>query len=292
MDPLPNHWRIGADGARLAHWWDQVAEGTATHMGERDHRLIHPKDFVHPLSQRLGIAQMSARPKLRQLVSRILWSWADGEWRMPRWVGHLDQPDTLAVFKLVQGYNWATWVLDNRRDVPVVQVVRHPGGRHESFLRRYVATTDAERVRRQKIDQLRQLAPEKGLAERMGPLDELTLEEAETWFSVYQMEVFEHRAAHSPRYLRIVYEEMVADPSAAIEQVFEHFGVPLTNEVRERIDAHRGTSVFGQVRDASAQAQGWRDVLAPDVSERIMAIMATSPIATWWDDDLTNQQAA
>lgn len=292
MDPLPNHWRIGADGARLAHWWDQVAEGTATHMGERDHRLNHPKDFVRPLSQQLGIAQLSARPRVRKLASRILWSWADGEWRMPRWVGRLNQPDTLAIFKLVQGYNWATWVVDNRPDVPVVQVVRHPGGRHESFLRRYVSTADPEKVRRHKIDQLRQLAPEKGLVERMGPLDELTLEEAETWFGVYQMEVFETRAAHSPKYLRITYEDMVADPSATIQQVFDHFELRLTQDVRDRIDAQRGTSVFGQVRDASAQTDGWREVLEPEVAERIAAIMEKTSIASWWDDDVAEQQAA
>ncbi len=292
MDPLPNHWRIGADGARLAHRWDQVAEATATHMGERDHRLNHPKTFVRPLAQRLGVAQLSARPKIRKVASRLIWSWADGEWRMPRWVGRLDQPDTLAVFKIVQGYNWATWVLDNRPDVPVVQVVRHPGGRHESFLRRYVATTDAEVVRKHKITQLRQLASEKGLAERMGPLDELTLEEAETWFGVYQMEVFEQRAANSPMYLRITYEDMVADPITALERVFDHFELPLTQDIRNRIDAQRNTSVFGQVRDSSAQTDGWRQLLDPDVAGRIEAILAQTPIAAWWDDDISFERAA
>lgn len=292
MDPLPNHWRIGADGARLAHWWDQVAHETATHMGERDHRLNHPKDFVRPLSQQLGIAQLSARPKARRLASRVLWSWADGEWAMPRWVGRLDQPDTMAIFKLVQAYNWATWVIDNRPDVPVVQVVRHPGGRHESFLRRYVATADAEKVRKHKIDQLRQLAPEKGLVERMGPLDALTLEEAETWFGVYQMEVFEHRAARSPKYLRVVYEDMVSDPSTTIEQVFDHLGLRLSQEVQDRIDARSKTSVFGQVRDASVQIDGWRDELAPDVLSRIEAIMDKTAISAWWQNDIADQQAA
>lgn len=113
MDLLPNPWRIGADGARLAQLWDRVAEETLLLMGERDHRLNHPKTFVNPLSQRLGIAQLSARPRLRKQLSRVLWSWGDGEWRMPQWVGHLDDPEIFGVFKLVQGYNWATWVLDN-----------------------------------------------------------------------------------------------------------------------------------------------------------------------------------
>lgn len=293
MDPLPNHWRIGADGARLAQWWDDAAELTATHMGERDHRLHHPKTFVRPLSQKLHLAQMSARPKLRRVASRVLWSWADGEWKMPRWVGSLDAPDIVAIFKLVQGYNWATWVLDNRPEIPVVQVVRHPGGRHESFLRRYVALSDAEETRRLKIAQLRRLAPEKDIAERIGPVDELTLEEAETWFGIYQMEVFEQRAAHSPKYLRVRYEDMVRNPGSTLEQVYAHLGLPMTSDVRDRIEAQRGTSVFGKVStDADEQIDGWRDRLAPDVTERIEAILETSPLAQWWSDHLDEGQIA
>lgn len=293
MDPLPSHWRIGSEGARLAQWWDDVAEQTATHMGERDHRLNHPKTFVRPAAQKFGVAQMSARPKIRKLASRVLWSWADGEWKMPRWVGRLDQPDIVAVFKLVQSYNWATWVLDNRPDVPVVQVVRHPGGRHESFLRRYVATADAEETRLLKIEQLRRLAPEKSLALRMGPVDEMTLEEAETWFGVYQMEVFEQRASQSPKYLRICYEDMVAKPGETVEKLFDHFGLPLTEDVRQLIEAGRGTSVFGDVTaDVSKLTHGWRDKLDPEVTDRIMAILNTSSIAAWWGEDAVEQEVA
>ena len=301
MDSLPNHWRIGADGARLAQKWDEVAQQTALHMGERDHRLNNPKSFVHPLSQTLGIAQISARPRMRQLASRVLWSWADGEWKMPRWVGRLDQPDIVAVFKFVQSYNWATWVLDNRPDVPVVQVVRHPGGRHESFLRRYIGSIgsvrsvggDAEETRLAKIEQLRLLAPEKELAQRMGSVDALTLEEAETWFGVYQMEVFEQRAAASPKYLRIRYEDMVANPGQTVERVYEHFGLELTSDVRALIESKRGNSVFGEVStDVSEQVHGWRDRLDPEVTERILAILETSSIADWWDDDIDEDQIA
>ncbi len=295
MDALPSHWRIGADGARLATLWDEVAERTATHMGERDHRLNHPKTFVQSSSQKLGVAQWSARPKIRNALSRVVWSWADGEWKMPWWVGSLNSPDVFAVFKLVQGYNWATWVLDNRPDVPVVQVVRHPGGRHESFLRRYISDldVDAEETRLLKIEQLRELAHETDLADRMGPVDALTLEEAETWFGVYQMEVFEQRASHSPKYLRIRYEDMVARPGETIEQVFSHLSLPMTNHVRGIIEAQRGTSVFGAIStDQRQQVDGWRERLDPDVIDRIAAILQTSSIASWWDDDLTEDQVA
>lgn len=293
MDPLPNNWRIGADGARLAKWWDAVAEQTATHMGEMDHRLDHPKDFVLPISQRLGIAQLSARPRIRRLASRVLWSWADGEWKMPRWVGSLDGVDSVALFKLVQGYNWATWVLDNRPHVPVVQVVRHPGGRHESFLRRYIDRADPQEALREKIDQLRLLAGDAAFAERMGPVDELTLEEAETWFGVYQMELIEHRAANLTQYLRLRYEDLVTEPEATIAQLYNHFGLALTDDVRNRIETAKNRSVFGAVNnDTDERANGWRERLDPEVKERIEAILATSSIASWWDDETYEEQVA
>ncbi len=293
MDLLPNPWRIGADGARLAQLWDRVAEETLLLMGERDHRLNHPKTFVNPLSQRLGIAQLSARPRLRKQLSRVLWSWGDGEWRMPQWVGHLDDPEIFGVFKLVQGYNWATWVLDNRPGVPVVQVVRHPAGRHESFLRRYIATADAEETRLGKIEQLRELVPETILAERMGPLDDLTLEEAETWFSVYQMEMFEQRASGNPGYLRVSYENMVVDPWQVLEQIFDHFDLPFTSDVQERIERQKNFSVFGAVTKESTElTNGWRERLDPDVAQRIVDIVDSSPISSWWSGDDQGQVAA
>lgn len=293
LDPLANHWRIGADGARLARLWDELVDKTATHMGERDHRLDSPKLYVHPVTQRLGIAQLSARPKARRLASRVLWSWADGEWKMPFWIGSLHDPEIFTVLKLVQSYNWASWVLDNRPDVPVVQVVRHPGGRHESFLRRYVSSSNEAKTRSSKIEQLRSLAPEKWIAERMGPVDELTLAEAETWFGVYQMEAFEQRARHSPMYLRVVYEDMVANPAPTIERIFEHFGLALTSTEWGLIEQRRGTSVFGAVESNTTKLiYGWRERLDPEMVDRIDHIVAGSSIASWWDDGSGKQSIA
>lgn len=293
MDPLPVSWRIGAEGARLAKWWDTVAEQTATHMGDLDHRLDHPKDYVHPFAQRTGIAQLSARPRARQIASRVLWSWADGEWKMPRWVGNLDAPNTVSIFKLVQCYNWAAWVLDNRPHIPVIHVVRHPGSRHESFLRRYLAMADPEQTRLEKIEQLRTLAKNEALQGRMGRPDDLTLEEAETWFGVYQMELIEQRAAYLPQYLRLRYEDLVTEPEQTVATLFDHLGLALTSDVRDRIDQARGASVFGEVSvDVDERLHGWQDRLDPEVRERIEAVLATSAIASWWDDDQNEEEAA
>ncbi len=291
FDRLVNQWRIGADGAALSQWWDQVIEHTATHMGERDHRLNNPKTFVHPISQALGIAQLSARPRFRKFASRAIWAWDDGEWKMPRWVGNLNDPEIFTIVKLVQSYNWATWVLENRPEVPVVQIVRHPGARHESFLRRYVAHAGAETTRIAKIEQLRELTTEPGMKDRMGSVDDLTLAEAETWFGIYQMETFELRAAESPRYLRVVYEEMVGDPGGTIERIYDHLGLPLPNEVRSTIEAQRSTSVFGPVsKDQHERVDLWRERLDQSDVEAIDNILCTSSIASWWSSDASEEQ--
>ncbi len=293
MDELPNRWCIGADGAALAQDWDGVIDRTSSLMGERDHRLNHPKFFVNPRSQRLGVAQLSARPKARRLLSTALRSWRGGEWPMPGWVGSLDNPEIYTILKLVQGYNWATWVLDNRPNVPVVHVVRHPGGRHESFLRRYVAFADSQETRRQKIEQLRELTSITNLADRMGRLDDLTLAEAETWFGIYQMETIEQRAGKSDRYLRILYEEMVAQPAETTELIYEHFGLPITTDVRDRIEQHRDSSVFGGIKaDRAEQINGWRARLDPEITQRIERALEASHISQWWDDLYLDEIAA
>ena len=286
FDQLTNSWRIGADGAAIANQWDELVGKTITHMGERDHRLDNPKVYVNSLSQAVGVAQLSARLHLRFAVNRAFPNWSTGEWKMQPWIGDLNHPDIFAVIKLVQSYNWATWVLENRPEVPVVQIVRHPGGRHESFLRRYIARADAEQTRLAKIEQLRELMTEDGLGERIGNVDELSLAQAETWFGVYQMEVFEQRAQRSPKYLRVVYEDMVADPGRVIERIFDHFGLTLDHETRTVIDNLRGTSVFGAVNpDINAQTQGWRDRLSEGTISEIEEILATSTIQSWWPVD-------
>ena len=293
FDPLTNSWRIGADGAALGQTWDGVVEKSTTHMGGRDHRLNNPKVFVHPMSQALGLAQLSARLRLREMINRaLLPALGNGEWKMPPWIGSLDNPDIFAVLKFTQTYNWATWVLENRPEVPVVQIVRHPGGRHESFLRRYIATADAEATRRMKIEQIRQLVAEDGLGDRISNVDELSLAQAETWFGVYQMETFERRAMKSPKYLRIIYEEMVADPGSVIERIFKHFDLPLSGETRTIIENLRGKSVFGKVDlDAHSQTQGWRSRLDANTISEIEAILETSSIKSWWSDDEIEREA-
>lgn len=291
---LPEPWRIRAASRQLASLWDQAVEQTSTHMGEFDHRLNNPKMYVRGLSQRTGVAQLSARPKARRALSTVVRSWRQGEWPMPPWVGTLDNEQIFSVFKLVQTYNWAAWVLENRPSVPVVHVVRHPGGRHDSFLRRYVAFEDAEKIRRNKIDQLRVLAAEGDLGARMGSIDDLTLEEAETWFGIYQMEVLENVAAANPRYLRVLYEDMVFDPADTIESIYAHFGLPVTPDVQRRIEEQRTASVFGGVSgDAADQAYGWRDRLDSEVTTRIENIVERSAIAPWWTEgDSAARQAA
>ena len=292
FDVLANSWRIGADGAAIAQHWDSVIDKTITHMGERDHRLDNPKNYVHPLSQATGVAQLSARLHLRRAVNRAIPSWANGEWKMPPWIGHLDDPEIFAVIKLVQSYNWATWVLENRPDVPVVQIVRHPGARHESFLRRYITEANKELTRIAKIAELRELTASREVGNRIGNVDELSLAQAETWFGVYQMETFEQRAASSPQYLRIVYEEMVAEPGQAIGKIFDHFGLTLSAETRTLIENLRGTSVFGSVNpDTHAQTQGWRSRLNPVTINEIEEILSESSIQSWWPENQMKSEA-
>lgn len=293
MDRLPNKWHIGVGHSELERNWDEVAELASTHMGERDHRLDHPKVYVHPIAQRLGIAQAPARPKIRAAASIIMRSWANGEWKMPRWIGNVDQPDVVAVLKIVHCYNWSSWVLENRHDVPVIHVVRHPGGRHDSFSRRYVSISDEEETRLGKIEQLRELVNHPEFGRRIGPVDDLTLEEAETWFGVYQMEVLERSAAKSPRYLRIRFEDMVMKPRETLQQIYDHLGLPLTADVMDRIEARSGRSVFGEVSsDTHQRAYGWRDSLDADVLARITSIVDNSWISQWWADDPSPDSAA
>ena len=129
-----------ADSQALSLRWDEAVDWTLAHMGERDHPIGHPKDFLHDLAQKLRLTHVAQGQRWRRFLGWITPSIDQGEWEMPAWLGSgLQSRAAVGVLKLVQAPGWVSFVLQHRVDVPVFHVVRHPSGFINSWINRYAS---------------------------------------------------------------------------------------------------------------------------------------------------------
>lgn len=263
--------------------WDQVAHQTARRFGIRDHNITYTKPYLHPWSNHLNASRLMTGPRARRVVSRVDRRLARTEWLMPSWVGSqrsLEQ--SLAVLKILIDAPLLEWLLEERPDVPVVHIVRHPGGRLNSWLTRLLGPMNREqRVelhahRVARAERIRSHDPQ--WAQLMPEPHELTLIELELWFWRYVNETKIAVGSGRPSYRLMRFDDLAADPVPQSEQTFRHVGLRWDETIRGRVDAGTQTSVFGSVTDPQVIAQAWRSELDPANVETIDKIMDGSPL--------------
>ncbi|WP_072620290.1 sulfotransferase [Spirulina major] len=284
-------WQGGQDVATMtdmAAHWDEIAAWMGSRMGERDHRLATPKQYVHPWAQKLGVAYYPARPKIRQALRTAFPGMRAGEWPMPWWVGDQQKLEqAYAVLKINQAARVAVWLLKNRPQVPVLHIVRHPGGRLNSWLNRFLAVRDRDRINQRNKDRLRDvLAVSPEWSDRIGDkIDAMPIAESEMWFWRYVTETIHQAGEGLPHYHLILYENLAHDPIGTARQVYEMCDQPWTPDIEALIRAGTKESVWGAIQGTPMSvAQAWRKKLKPDEIESVNHVLDSSIMAHWWDE--------
>jgi hypothetical protein len=127
--------------------WDKAILATASCMGHRDLKIKNSKEYLYEIPRRLGMIRLLRGPRYRKLMQKVMPSHRSGEWPIPRWLGNASKLKlAVPVIKTVQTPGWAAFVLQFRPEIPVVHIVRPPGGYINSWLNRYVSTTDPAEV--------------------------------------------------------------------------------------------------------------------------------------------------
>lgn len=269
-----------------AHW-DHIAAWMGSRMGERDHRLTSPKAYVHPWSQKLGVAYYPARPKIRATLRRVLPEMRAGEWRMPWWVGDQSRLEqAYAVLKINQAARIAVWLLHQRPQVPVLHIVRHPGGRLNSWLNRFLAERDEARITQRNRDRLRDvLAVSPDWEPLFGNIDAMSIAESEMWFWRYVTESIHQAGEGLPQYHLILYENLAHDPIKLAKLVYGYCDLPWTAAAETLIRQGTKESVWGKIEGTPMSvAQAWRKKLKPDEIEAVNRVLEGSIMAHWWDE--------
>jgi hypothetical protein len=265
-----------ADQSALDAAWDEAAHWTASHMGERDRMVTMPKHHIRELSRRLGLYRVIRGPRYRRALSVFLPSLRGGEWRPPGFVfDHAALRNALPIFKLVSSPGWTDWVLHRRPHVRVFHIVRHPGGYLHSWKNRYRSQQDEgaiARLNRARLEDIAREQPDWGA--RFGDVAAMSTVESELWFWCYASETIERAGAGKPAHLRIIYEELAANPVPIVRRCYDMCGLDWSEPVEQ--------AVIGASQISQTIASKWRSGLADDEIEMVLRVLNQSTLRDHW----------
>jgi Sulfotransferase family len=285
---IPHVWKAGKTVPDMDRLWDEVVMWSRNRIGQRDHPIASPKRHVYRLAQASGIARLIAHSKSRRMIAAFQPSLRQGEWQMPWWIGsqrRLEQ--AYPVFKTELDHRMVSWILTHRPQVKILHIVRHPCGRLNSWLSRYVArrnTDDILAVRKDRLHKIGEADPE-WLA-KFGDVDALSLVESEVWFWRYLNESVYAAGRGYPAYLRLTYEDLVANPLAHARTVYNFCELPWDAHIETIVTRGLDYSIRGKLPGTpSSVARAWKTRLSPEHIRTVETIVHASPIMEWWEKD-------
>ena len=286
---LPSAEETVAAPEEMARSWAAFIRWSCERDGERDPRSPVPKAFQHPWATRTAAADWPVRPRIRRALGVVSPELRRAEWRPRRWlVDRSAHHRALHVLKVNDLRSWhAAWVLGQHPQVPVVHLVRHPGGYLRSAQSRFFSTLDdtgrrsEEHVYRSALAASMAVAPR--WRHRIGDPSRLSLDEAVMWFWRVNNEEIHDAGKDRSTYRWIRYEDVVAEPLAIARELYDHIGVRWDEAASDAVRAGLGQSVWGPLSSSKQDlAQGWRHALEPGQRELVDQVLADGPMSSWW----------
>jgi hypothetical protein len=267
---------VKRDHADLNAIWDSAIGWALLHMGRLDPRFNYPKDFFGVFGNAVGRKIIGKAP-FRKALGLFTPELRQQEWDFPAWFGNrtifLQAP---TVLKFLQAPNLADFALKHRPDVPVFQIIRHPGGFLNSWANRYLVSQESDTVLLANRNRLKNIAVEEpAWGIRFGDPDALDVEEAELWYWCYANEVTFKLGNGRQNYRAIPYELLALNPLPIMQDLYEVVGLTWDQTIVDRILA---TSTLS----ASISAQ-WKNHLKPSQKELVERILDQSPLKNLWD---------
>lgn len=263
----------------LAAWEDSVRRACSRY-GPWDAPLLVAKGHIHPWARAVGLDRLMFRRKFRRLTG------LGHEWALPWWVG---SPEKLRqathILKVINARAMAVWLLENRPDVPLIHLVRHPGGMLNSWLHRYVGARDPNEVLKAQHAIAAQVAEsDAGFARLMGDPERLSLPAAKLWAWCYAQVSISRAGDGKGSYMRVVYEDLVANTAPIMRQAFTHFGLQPPTDFEGLLA--RKAEGSRETRDR------WRERLDPVVRDTLDDVLERAGLATWWPQPSLTPDAA
>lgn len=271
--------RTNASEQRLAEGWDQAVAWARQRVGTYDFMVTSRKAHIHPLADALELRRLTASSRARRQLGRVLAELRGEEWRLPVWLGsRAAMHKAMLVMKLNQVPAFSPWILANRPRVRVLHIVRHPAGYFNSWWLRHVAEREPEQVRRANLARLRLIVerlPEWSAC--FGDFETASLARLELLFWLYANKLTSDAGHGREQYLRVLDEDVVADPLATARRVYESCGCPVPPRAERWLRTASGSWREG--------ARPWRDLIDARFVELVEEILDRSGLAAWWAPD-------
>ena len=267
-------WRVGwrQDTPELAESWELAIAATLSHMGEHDAPIPSAKAYLRAPARLLGIQRALRGPRLRPLLGLLMHELRNGEWPVPGWLADPDRLGrSLGILKLVTCPGWAWYVLRHHPEVPVLHIVRHPGGYLNSWSSRYLAPRNVGEVEREnlaRLDLLRSQDPERVAALAIGEGTDVDGTELAYWRYANELVFEAGRGAHGYHY--ISYEMLASDPVAIMQRLYEACGLVWTPEVEAQVRTGG--------RNSREISTAWRNRLTPPQLTLVDRVVRETPL--------------
>ena len=277
---FPRAWVVTRDDEKvLEAQWDAAVRWTAVRMGARDCLPPPPKEHLYSLARRLGLLRAVSSRTIRKQMGFFMPGLSEEEWLLPRWLGDRTRIDqSLLVMKFNQSPGFGKWILANRKDVKVLQLVRHPAARFNSWRIRHLSRVDSELVRQRNAARLRAIRDaDESWARRFGEIDQLSAEESELLFWVYETETIYRAGKGQPQYELTLDEQVVEDPMVVAKRLYRSLGLSWSGRTEEWVRA--------KAPHWRERATPWRDLLPARSVESVEKILDGSELRQLWDHD-------
>ncbi|WP_346293300.1 sulfotransferase [Sphaerothrix gracilis] len=286
LSHLTRVWETGKADSEIASKWDNIVHLLALRMSVRDHHFKHPKFYIRPLAQHLKLPYLLSRPKLRKTLGIFMPSLRGIEWKIPTWIAsQSDLEDAYTVLKVNFDAFIIQWILENRTHASVLHIVRHPGGRLNSWMNRFLSSSDAEHVLNDYKKKLKNISDfDESFSQKIGNIDSLSLIQAELWMWRYINESIYLAANMYPNYRLVVYEDFAENPVQYAKELYEHCSLPWNEQIEKTISDSVQDSVWGRIPGTSKDvANAWKQKLNPEYAQTVSKVLQDSLMQDWWD---------
>ncbi len=176
------------------------------------------------------------------------------------------------VLKVINARHFICRLLTETEHVPVVHMVRHPGGMLNSWLRRFAPTQDQEGLlerQRQILRDIHQLDP--SFVAVSGPVEGKDLVELKLWCWRHAQDAMLLAGSAHPRYATVVFEDLSQNPLDVMKPIYAMCGLEYTDAMRDLIRQ--------ETERSSEIAAAWKDRMPPERVNLIERVLDSSRVA-------------
>lgn len=246
--------------------WEELAMAVGARIGFVDRPPAMPKRFMRGWVARTRADRVLYAKRVQRLTGRHPEAGYPTMLYRPALIEQAQR-----VLKVINARHFMCRLLKETDHVPVVHMVRHPGGMLNSWLNRFAPTQDEEALiarQREILEDIHGRDP--SYRDVTGPADGKDLIELKLWcWRHAQDAILEAGAAHR-RYAAVVFERLSVQPIEVMEPIYAMCGLEYTDEMRGLI--REETAGSAQI------ATAWKDRLPAASGELIGRVLEGSRV--------------